>query len=158
MKRQRFRVGQRVQSVFDPTHVFVIDESRVPERIFHEKGSNRWWTKNELQRLGTPEDPATSVRLNGKEKMRGTRSNAFSAVSGGLRIVAEVTTGPEQRECLLRECAVTFQPKRPWQKFHSEACRLAHWKRSGRGARSRGCTSPSAEEFAPTRCGLLAAR
>ena len=42
MKRmKKFRVGQTVQSVYDATHAFVIDKSVVPERIFHEKGSNR---------------------------------------------------------------------------------------------------------------------
>jgi hypothetical protein len=56
MAKRQFRIGQKVQSVFDPSHVFVIDKSRLPERIFHEKGSNRWWAKSELQLLGTPEN------------------------------------------------------------------------------------------------------
>jgi hypothetical protein len=53
--KEKFRVGQKVQSIVDPTHVFVIDESQVPDRIYHEKGSDRWWTKNELQCLGASE-------------------------------------------------------------------------------------------------------
>ena len=60
--KSRFRVGQCVQLASDPTLTFVIDRSLVPERIFHEKGSNRWYTKSELQRLGAPENPATSLR------------------------------------------------------------------------------------------------
>jgi hypothetical protein len=124
--RQKFRVGQTVQSVYDPAHTFVIDRSVVPERIFHEKGSNRWWTRIELQHLGAPEDPATSFRLNGKGRMRGTHPDASPAVPGGLQIVDGVSAGLDEQKCL--ECGVRFQPKRKWQKFHSEACRRAHWK------------------------------
>jgi len=29
------------QFLYEPTRVFVIDESTVPDRIFHEKGANR---------------------------------------------------------------------------------------------------------------------
>jgi hypothetical protein len=126
MSKKRFRVGTKVQSVFDPTHVFIIDKSQVPERIYHEKGSDRWWTRNELQRLGAPENPVTSIRLNGKGKMHRTHSNAFRATSGGPQIVAVAPAGLEERKCL--GCDLSFQPKRRWQKFHSEACRLAHWK------------------------------
>ena len=71
MSKKKFRIGQRVQSAYDSSHIFVIDKSRIPDRIFHEKGSNRWWTKNELQASGEPENPATSLRLNGKKEMRG---------------------------------------------------------------------------------------
>lgn len=127
--KRKFRVGQRVQSVYDVTHTFVIDKSRVPERIFREKGSDRWWTKNELQHLGAPENPATSIRLNGTGRMRGTHPDASPAIPSGPRIVAAVSAGLEERKCLLAGCRVRFQPKRRWQKFHSEACRRVHWKR-----------------------------
>lgn len=50
--RSIFRIGQRVQTIHDASRTFVIDRSMVPERIFHEKGSNRWWTKSELQAAG----------------------------------------------------------------------------------------------------------
>lgn len=118
MSKKKFRVGQKVQSVFDPTRVFVIDKSRVPERIYHEKGSDRWWTRNELQRMGAPENPVTSFRLNGKGEMRGTRSDASPANPGGPQIVTGVSTSLEVRKCL--GCDLKFQPKRRWQKFHSE--------------------------------------
>jgi len=52
----------KVSSIYEPTRVFVTDESTVPDRIFHEKGSNRWWTKNELHIAGAPENPATFKR------------------------------------------------------------------------------------------------
>src|SRR5580693_5569916 len=112
MKPKRFRVGQTVQSVYDVEHAFVIDKSQVPERIYHEKGSDRWWTRNELQRLGAPEHPATSTRLNGKGQMRRTHSNAFPPVPGKPRIVAEVSAGLERRKCMLHECSAEFQPNR----------------------------------------------
>jgi hypothetical protein len=128
--RKEFRVGQTVQSVYDPTHTFVIDRSRVPERIFHEKGSNRWWTRNQLQHLGAAENPATSIRLNGTGRMRGTHPDASLTIPGGPHIVAAVSEGLEERKCLLTGCRVRFQPKRRWQKFHSEGCRRAHWKQT----------------------------
>ena len=131
--KKRFRTGQQVRSVYDPTHTFVIDKSAVPERIFHEKGSNRWWTKTELQHLGAPENPATSIRLNGKAECAQNARNASAGISSGLQIVAGLSTGPEERECL--ECGLRFQPARPWQKFHSEGCRRANWERARKGAR-----------------------
>jgi hypothetical protein len=125
-RKSKFRVGQTVQSAYDPTHRFVIDESQVPERIYHEKGSNRWWTRSELQRLGDPDNPVMSIRLNGKEKMHRTHSNAFSTDSGGPQLVAATAVDPNDRRC--DECGVAFRLTRPWQKFHSRDCRLAHWK------------------------------
>jgi hypothetical protein len=130
-RKKKFRVGQRVQSACDATHTFVIDKSRVPERIYHEKGTDRWWTRKELQRVGAPENPATSIRLNGKGKMRGTHSNAFPGCLSELKIVVGPSEGPAQRKCLLAGCAVRFLPKRKWQKFHSEACRCASGPGSG---------------------------
>jgi hypothetical protein len=126
MKARKFRIGQTVQSIYDPTHTFVIDQSRIPEPVYHEKGSNRWWTQNELQRLGSPENPIASFRLNGKEEMRVMHSNAFRANAN--KLVRE-PGGAELRKCMLADCGVNFRPKRPWQKFHSETCRLAYWKR-----------------------------
>jgi hypothetical protein len=127
VKARKFRVGQKVQSIYDSTHMLVIDKSQVPDRIYHEKGSDRWWTRNELQRLGEPENPATSFRLNGKGKMRGTRSNA----STGVPVVACISSSASSRPKTIRcpECGDLFQPKRPWQRFHSESCRRAHWRR-----------------------------
>jgi hypothetical protein len=44
----KFRVGQTVCSIYDPRRPFQIDKSAMPDRIFREKGSDRWWTKSEL--------------------------------------------------------------------------------------------------------------
>jgi len=132
-RRKKFRVGQRVQSVYDAANTFVIDKSRVPERIFHEKGSDRWWTRNELQHLGAPENPSTSIRLNGTGRMRANARKCAPSASGGLQIVAGVVAGLEKRKCL--ECGTRFQPKRPWQKFHTEACRRANGERVRKSAR-----------------------
>ena len=127
--KKKFRVRQRVQSIYDASHTFVIDRSALPARIFHEKGSNRWWTKNELQAIGAAENPLTSHRLNGTGEMR---ENAFQCVPEAEKTAPEVSTGLEQREC--PHCRVRFQPRRRWQKFHSEACRLRHWKQRREGA------------------------
>lgn len=142
MKAKKFRVGQKVQSIYDPTHVFILDKSQVPERVYHEKGSDRWWTKTELQRLGAPENPATSVRLNGKGKMRGMHPKCAEGVSGEVasKAVATVLRLP-RRVCL--ECRTVFQPTRPWQRFHAEDCRRAYWKRSSHMARVQGQDSRS---------------
>ncbi len=131
--RKRFRVGQTVQSVYDATHTFVIDRSTVPERIFHEKGSNRWWTRTELQYLGAPENPATSLRLNGKAECAENAPQCAAGISGGLQIVSGPFPGLEEQKCL--ECGLEFQPTRPWQKFHTEECRRANGWRARKQAR-----------------------
>jgi hypothetical protein len=125
--KKTFRIGQRVQSAEDVSRVFVIRKSRKPGRIYF--GANRWWTKNELQPLGAAENPLTSQRLNGTGEMR---ENAFQCVPEAKKTAPEAATGLEQREC--PHCRVRFQPKRRWQKYHSEACRLRHWKQRREGA------------------------
>ena len=101
-RKNKFRIGQRVQLASDPTHTFVIDKSLVPERIFHEKGSDRWWTRNELQHLGAPENPASFIRLNGKGNACGMRANACGTV---LTAAVPESQAPE-RPCL--ECGAPF--------------------------------------------------
>lgn len=122
--RKKFRVGQRVQLASDPMHTFLIDKSLVPERIYREKGSNHWWTKNELQRLGAPENPATSLRLNGKQDACGMRANACEDISDAT-VPAKAASEPPR--CL--ECGAPFQPAREWQKFDKPACRFSYSRR-----------------------------
>ena len=126
--KKNFRIGQRVQSAEDVSHTFVIRKSRIPERIYF--GANRWWTKNELQPSGVAENPETSSRLNGIAQCVGTRSNAYPDIKNESQPALEAPISLEEQECLF--CRVRFQPKRRWQKFHSEACRLAHWKKQER--------------------------
>lgn len=123
-RKNKFRIGQRVQLASDPTHTFVIDRSLVPERIFREKGSNRWWTKNEMQPFGEPENPATSYRLNGKGNACGMRANAcgMRATGSGAPSLALETA-----QCL--ECGEPFKPAREWQRFDRPACRFAYSRR-----------------------------
>lgn len=128
-RKNKFRAGQRVQLASDPAHVLVIDSSLVPERIYGEKGSNRWYTKSELQRLGAPENPATSLRLNGKGNACGMRANAC-----GMRATAPAPesgvpkrTRTAMQRCL--ECGMSFKPTREWQKFDRPACRFAYSRR-----------------------------
>jgi hypothetical protein len=132
-RAKKFRVGMRACSIYQPERVFVIDRSAIPARIFHEKGSNSWWTKKELQAIGAPENPLTSHRLNGTGEMR---ENAFQCVPEAEKTAPEASAGLGQREC--PHCRVRFQPKRRWQKFHSEACRLRHWKQRRDGAANQG--------------------
>ena len=122
--KKKFRIGQRVQLACDPSETFVIRKSRIPERIYF--GANRWWTRNELQALGTPENPDTSLRPNGKGKMR---EDARKCAEGISSEPAAVEWLPKQ-PCL--ECGAIFQPKRPWQRFHSENCRRTYWEEQGR--------------------------
>ena len=123
-KGKKFRKWMKVRSIYEPELVFVIERSAVPDRIYY--GANRWWTKNEIQALGEPENPATSLRLNGKGKMR---EDGRKCAEGVSRESAAGEWLPE-RGCL--ECGAIFQPTRPWARFHSEPCRRAYWKRQGR--------------------------
>lgn len=129
-RRKKFRVGQRVQSIYDATHTFVIDKSMVPDRIYHEKGTDRWWTKNELQELGAAEKPETSFRLNGKAKCVQMRGKCVAVVSERPTLAVGPRPRFPERECL--GCGTVFQPKREWQRFHSTSCRYAYWNKAGR--------------------------
>lgn len=121
---KRFRTRQRVRSASEPELVFVIERSAVPDRIYY--GANRWWTKNEIQALGEPENPATSLRLNGKKEMREDARKCAEGVSAE----ANSETWLPKQSCL--ECGAIFQPTRPWQRFNSEPCRRAYWKHQSR--------------------------
>ena len=123
-KGKKFRKGMKVRSIYEPELVLVIERSAVPDRIYY--GANRWWTKNEIQALGEPEIPATSLRLNGKGKMREDARKCAEGVSAE----ANSETWLPKRSCL--ECGAIFQPTRPWARFHSEPCRRVYWKRQGR--------------------------
>ena len=127
-KAPKFRVGQTVQSAFDASHTFVIDKSKVPARIFHEKGTDRWWTRSELQRLGAPENLAMSLRLTGREKMRHCVPNASPGSAHGPALSDTSVQPPQKRVCPI--CRKAFEPTRPWQRFDTGACRRASWKRS----------------------------
>lgn len=124
--RKRFRVGQRVRSVYDRQRAFVIDKSIVPARLYHEKGSDRWWTKNELEAITAT---ARRVKPLNSRQLRGvatTRFLALKSVAMEDRRPTRQPKAPTERKC--QNCPVRFKPKRPWQKFHSEACRWANWK------------------------------
>jgi hypothetical protein len=70
----------RVCSIYEPGRVFVIDKSLLPVRIFHEKGSKRWWTALELQsRSEQPKKLSAKVK---KEALT-SRSVAFQSLPPG---------------------------------------------------------------------------
>jgi hypothetical protein len=124
-----FRVRQRVRSASEPELVFVIERSSLPDRIYY--GADRWWTKNEIQALGEPENPDTSLRLNGIEKMRAQCAQCAQGISGE----PESVSGLPKAACLT--CGGIFEPVRPWQRFDSEDCRRNYWKRNRKEAQTR---------------------
>ena len=126
-KRTIFRVGQKVQSIYEPGHQFVIDRSMVPPRIYRERRSNRWWAAHELQPAGALENPLTSLRLNGKAECVQMRGKCVPAGSGQFTSANTDASRFPPRECL--ECGAVFQPVRDWQRFHSTPCRYAYWQR-----------------------------
>jgi hypothetical protein len=129
-RRKKFRTGQSVCSVYDPQRKFRIDKSVKPERLFHEEGSDRWYTRNELRAIGEANESPARVDAKVLADIGRMRSLAFRGVSG--KQLAE--TGPtkllEKRSCL--ECEIEFTPKRVKQKFCRDAHRTAYWKRKDR--------------------------
>ena len=139
--KKRFRIGQRVQTIYDASHAFVIDKSRIPDRIFHEKGSDRWWTKNDLRQVGAAENPLTSHRLNGTEE----HARGCAQCAQGHPREPESTPSLAKRLCLA--CNAIFEPVKPWQRFDSEDCRRAYWKQN-RSARVRSEAPQALEAIA----------
>ena len=126
--RKTFRKGMKACSIYEPERVFVIDRSLVPERIYREKGSNRWHLKSELQRLGAPENPLTSLRLNGKGNACGMRAKCVQDdPTATVPASGASPKTPETPRCL--ECGAPFQPTREWQRFDRPPCRYAYWRR-----------------------------
>jgi hypothetical protein len=128
--RKKFRTGQQVRSVYDSQRKFRIDKSIQPERLFHEKGSDRWYTRSELLALGEANEPATRVGAKALASIGRTRSLAFRGISGKQLAEPGPAKQPEKRNCL--ECEAEFTPRRKRQKFCCDAHRTAYWKRQGR--------------------------
>lgn len=119
--KKTIRVGMKVRSIYDPQHIFTLDRSKLPQRIFHEKGTSNWWTKNDLEAVSVP-----SKGKGAKPTKRAVtdRSQAFLGASGGLSPQAKRVY---RRTC--RECGVEFTTENRRKKFHADACRTAFWKR-----------------------------
>lgn len=127
MKRT-FRKGQKVRSIYDPKHQFVIADSYKPGRLFYEKGTGRWWTASELRAAGAPEKAFTSLKAVGKGKHEKMHPNALRTLLASPLAKAAPKEPPPQKTCELATCGVLFTPKRKWQRFHSYECQKAWHK------------------------------
>ena len=78
---KNFRTGQQVRSIYEPQRSFRIDKSIQPERLFHEEGSDRWYTRSELLALGDAKSIRTRVDAAMLEAIGKSPSAAFQAIS-----------------------------------------------------------------------------
>lgn len=155
MKRKpKFRVGQRVRSIYNPERVFRIDKSILPERIFHEQGTDRWWTKRELLALGDSKTGFMELAPSKKGGRMGTHPHAFQGISGKELGQSGTIENLKARNCL--ECGESFKPGKRWQKFCSDYCRRINWKRMHSPSRSGSATEMllANDEIAVPHCAL----
>src|SRR5208283_2504931 len=113
--------GMRVRSIYDPKHEFVIDRSILPERVYREKGTKRWWAKRDLEGLIGRSKPLSAKK---EEALLKARSLAFQAIPTAL--------SPKGKPLYRRtcpECGLEFTTEQQKQKFSSDACRTKNWKR-----------------------------
>lgn len=108
MGKKKFRTGQR--SVYDPQRIFRIDRSVLPERIFHEKGTDRWFTRSELLAIGEGEKPPAMADAATLRHAGTMRSHAFRGASGAVLAVPEPVQIMPERKC--QECGTPFHPRR----------------------------------------------
>lgn len=126
-RKPNFRLGQKVRSSFDPKHVFEIDASVIPDRLFHEKGTDRWWQRHEIRLLGAPEKALKPSLRSASQTHGKTHSpKVKEMLAGQLRRYVPKTPDVEL-PC--EECGTPFKPKRKWQKFDKEVCRRKNWER-----------------------------
>lgn len=119
------RKGQKVSSIYNPERAFVIDRVKQPDTIYHEKGSNRWWSSNELRAISEANRPVTASRV---QAAQNSRSEAFignPAKQGRRR------NKTYRRSC--RFCGTEFTAHRPEAMFCPPVegkpnCRTQDWK------------------------------
>jgi hypothetical protein len=124
VKKFRPRKGLKVRSAFNTEHVFLIDASVRGERLYHEKDSDRWWTRGELRPFRGTKGDLRPLSHGEVMRLRKTRVNAFKAAPA--KQLKAPTTGL-RIECI--GCGKKFRPPRPWSKFHDKACHNAYWKK-----------------------------
>ena len=130
-----------MQLASDSTRTFVIGESVITPRIYREKGTDNWWTKDELQRLGEPENPATSIRLNGKARCA-EDARKSAQMGSGHPTLPDTSSELARRECA--ECRTVFEATREWKRFCSTSCRRAWWKQARKRTEVNVLTSGNA--------------
>jgi len=121
-----------VRSAFQAGHVFEIDASVRGERLYHEKNTDRWWTRGELRpyRHGDLEAQGATNGAKGGlsqgevRRLRKMRANAFKAVPA--KQLKAPSTGTRV-ECLC--CGEKFIPPRPWSKFKNKEHHNRYWKK-----------------------------
>lgn len=116
MKRT-FRKGQKVRSIYDPKHVFTIDASYMPDRLFHEKDTDRWWQRSELQAIREAEKAERPSPRSGKRPQDTMRPDALRAMFARALVKAAPAKSLPPKKCELSTCQVFFAPKRKWQRF-----------------------------------------
>lgn len=124
MKRKIIRVGMKVRSIYTPEHVFVIDRAIQPDRIFHEKGSRRWWTAKELQSVTEKPSKQSAKAL---KAAADSRSQAFEK---HIPTITSRSKREYKRTCL--NCGTEFTAARAEAKFcktKGASCRAEYWKR-----------------------------
>jgi hypothetical protein len=134
-----------VRSIYDAHRTFRIDRSISPERLFHEEGSDRWYTRNELLAIKEANISVIGLDANIERERTIMRSLAFRGLSGRQLTGAQPAKQPETRRC--RECEIAFTPKHKRQKFCCGPHRTAYWKRQyrsyveGEGAQTLATTA-----------------
>jgi hypothetical protein len=124
MKKKILRKGMKVRSVYTPEHVFVIDRVKDLGKIYHEKGSRRWWAGKELQGVTKPFVKLSAKRL---AEAKNSRSEAFAFQINGI---TSKSKREYRRTCL--NCGTEFTASRPEAKFcktRGASCRAEYWKR-----------------------------
>lgn len=127
--RKLIRKGSKVRSIYDPKHEFVIDKSLQPGRIYREKGTRRWWAKNEIEPITAPHKPSKRMTSKAAERAILKRSQAFHGIAEPL---GAKTRTIYRFACT--DCGIEFTRDRkllPGQKpFCCGAHRTRYWKRS----------------------------
>lgn len=124
MKKKILRKGMKVRSVYTPEHVFVIDRVKDLGKIYHEKGSRRWYTGKELLRV-----TKSPVKLSAK-RLAEAKNSRFEAFSHHVEGVTSKSKREYRRTCL--NCGTEFAASRPEAKFcktRGASCRAEYWKR-----------------------------
>ena len=112
-KKWRARKGFFARSIYDG-RAFGIDASVLPNRLFHEKGTDRWWLGAQLRSILAPAEQVLRVSAKKKETLAGMHRLALQGAAGKL---AAALPKPELevRACL--ECGHVYTPARKHQKF-----------------------------------------
>lgn len=123
-KKPVIRVGMKVRSIYNPEHVFTLDRSIQPDRIFREKGTRTWWTAQELRGVKRKPVPLSATK---KKQAVKSRSVAFLRPSQGT---VSKSTPTYKRTCF--NCGTEFESKRKEALFcqtRGASCRAEYWKR-----------------------------